>query len=133
MWLFRPTSAKLYVGFLDNRYPVPILQVSMKEDVKYNDGSFESRFICHLSLIATETDEDTTILQKNQTMYVMRTEKPTHYNLVGPRTISNCILFDPDDGVSKIFFVCTELGIRAPGEYRIRCHIIDSVEYSQLI
>ncbi len=104
----------------------------MNREEKYNDGSFDSRFICHLSLVS-ETEEDTTILERNQAMYAVKAEKPTHYNLVGPRTISNCILFDPEDGLSKIFFVCTELGIRSPGKYRIRCNVIDSLKYNELI
>ena len=127
-----PSRSYLYPALvLELRFPS---QKSPTRSFKTNREFLEQQeFVCHVTLL-TDEETDANIIPGN--------DKPPrrgkdgslpvyakHLNtMAGQRSVPGTILTDPTDGLSKIFFVYTDLSLRITGRYRFSCHVIEMKE-----
>lgn len=87
--------------------------------------------LCNVTLLDAESKQDKTIVARieNESNPV----EVAYQNLVGQRAILGKALRDPNNGQESIFFIFTDLAIRIPGAYQMRCDLIDLKRYFVLI
>ncbi|KAJ3302590.1 hypothetical protein HDV03_004841 [Kappamyces sp. JEL0829] len=93
----------------------------------------ERQFCCLARLISEDGDDRSFIYQSES---ICRSDEAGtdgdstasplfQENLRGSKLSTGQFLFDPRDGASKLFFLFTDLAIRAIGVFRIECTIVD--------
>ncbi|KAJ3324768.1 hypothetical protein HDV06_006076 [Boothiomyces sp. JEL0866] len=98
--------------------PIPIFQLEFENETK-KTKLLSFNFLCNVVLIG----EDNYI---QQTLIASRSAHRTFQeNLLGQTTIEGRVLVDPEDGRPKIFFIFSDLYIKTPGCYRLKCQLID--------
>jgi hypothetical protein len=79
-------------------------------------------------LISSSGDDRSTLVLNDDLEESKQTSNPFETNLRGSKLAKGLALIDPQDGISKIFFLFSDLSVRAMGEYRIELTAFDMLK-----